>query len=70
MKVRKVPHFFCCFIWKCQKNVLSLWCKNNEDDIIYLIKSNLQRNHYWIENKIDTFIDGYYFKLICYIYSI
>lgn len=28
MKVRKVPHFFCCFIWKCQKNVLSLWCKN------------------------------------------
>ena len=20
-------------IWKCQKNVLSLWCKNNEDDM-------------------------------------
>ena len=20
--------------WKCQKNVLSLWCKTNEDDIL------------------------------------
>ena len=32
-KSEESSSLFCCFIWKCQKNVLSLWCKTNEDDM-------------------------------------